>query len=255
MPSPIAKSAVRVSLGTMEFGRGASESQSLTMVQSFFAAGYTELDTALMYAGGESERIIGRFPSDIKSHSTLHTKANPWNTTDPQLRGLTATSVTKQAHTSLASLQLHADPAAPPIDIFYLHAPCTLGTPLDETLAAVDALHREGVFRRLGLSNYPAWRVMECYQLCVQRGWVRPAVYQVGVQGQNTPDSCQSTAPTDFACTLSRVVVLGHVQQPHQGGGAGAVPVSAAAEDGVLCLQPAGWRYSVRQVQIRATAD
>ena len=42
----------------------------------------------------------------------------------------------------------------------YLHAP-DHKTPLTETLAAMDELHKEGKFAQLGLSNYSAWLVNE----------------------------------------------------------------------------------------------
>ena len=46
------------------------------------------------------------------------------------------------------------------VDIMYLHAP-DHKTPLTETLAAMDELHKEGKFAKLGLSNYSAWLVNE----------------------------------------------------------------------------------------------
>ena len=46
------------------------------------------------------------------------------------------------------------------MDIMYLHAP-DHKTPLTETLAAMDELHKEGKFAQLGLSNYSAWLVNE----------------------------------------------------------------------------------------------
>ena len=46
------------------------------------------------------------------------------------------------------------------MDIMYLHAP-DHKTPLTETLAAMDELHKEGKFAKLGLSNYSAWLVNE----------------------------------------------------------------------------------------------
>ena len=46
------------------------------------------------------------------------------------------------------------------MDIMYLHAP-DHKTPLTETLAAMDELHKEGKFGKLGLSNYSAWLVNE----------------------------------------------------------------------------------------------
>ena len=46
----------------------------------------------------------------------------------------------------------------------YLHAP-DHKTPLTETLAAMDELHKEGKFNQLGLSNYSAWLVNEVFSL------------------------------------------------------------------------------------------
>ena len=46
----------------------------------------------------------------------------------------------------------------------YLHAP-DHKTPLTETLAAMDELHKEGKFTQLGLSNYSAWLVNEVHTL------------------------------------------------------------------------------------------
>ena len=50
------------------------------------------------------------------------------------------------------------------MDIMYLHAP-DHKTPLTETLAAMDELHKEGKFTQLGLSNYSAWLVNEVLTL------------------------------------------------------------------------------------------
>ena len=50
------------------------------------------------------------------------------------------------------------------MDIMYLHAP-DHKTPMTETLAAMDELHKEGKFTQLGLSNYSAWLVNEVFTL------------------------------------------------------------------------------------------
>ena len=52
----------------------------------------------------------------------------------------------------------------PSVEIMYLHAP-DHKTPLTETLAAMDELHKEGKFTQLGLSNYSAWLVNEVHTL------------------------------------------------------------------------------------------
>ncbi|XP_060132243.1 uncharacterized 11.2 kDa protein in crtE 3'region-like [Zootoca vivipara] len=50
---------VRSVLGTMEFGRKADAAASGAMLRAFLARGHCEVDTAHIYAGGESERILG----------------------------------------------------------------------------------------------------------------------------------------------------------------------------------------------------
>ena len=169
--------AVAVVLGAMDFGRFATESESLAMVEAFLSSGHRELDTALAYVNGESEKIIGRFPSDLKRRLVLHTKVNPTLSVKGQT-GLTRENVLNQCNESLTSLQLTPSPASPPLDILYLHRP-DYGTELLETLRGMQELFVQGKYRRLGLSNYAAWQVMEVYHLCEQHRFVKPSVYQV----------------------------------------------------------------------------
>lgn len=63
------------------------------------------------------------------------------------------------------------------IDIFYLHAP-DRSIPYERTLAEVNKLFHEGMFKQLGLSNYAAWEVAEIYNIARERGWVKPTIYQ-----------------------------------------------------------------------------
>jgi aflatoxin B1 aldehyde reductase len=63
------------------------------------------------------------------------------------------------------------------VDIFYLHAP-DHSVPFEETLEAVNEMHKEGKFVQLGLSNYAAWEVAEIYNIAKERGWVKPSIFQ-----------------------------------------------------------------------------
>lgn len=63
------------------------------------------------------------------------------------------------------------------VDIFYLHAP-DRSVPYEETLEALNGLHKDGKFVQLGLSNYAAFEVAEIVVMCKERGWVRPTIYQ-----------------------------------------------------------------------------
>ena len=184
MSTSTPRSGVKVVLGAMDFGRFASESASLAMVEHFLSAGHSELDTALVYADGESEKIIGRFPADTKRRLTLHTKVNPSVSLKGQ-SGLTRDNVLNQCNESLTSLQLTPSPAQPPLDILYLHVP-DHNNPILETLKGMQELFVQGKYTRLGLSNFTAWQVMEVYQLCAQHHFVLPTVYQVASHNSHT---------------------------------------------------------------------
>ncbi|MCI2435640.1 aldo/keto reductase, partial [Listeria monocytogenes] len=46
------------------------------------------------------------------------------------------------------------------------------------TLAGLDALYRQGAFKRLGLSNYLGHEVDEMVRVAKENGFVVPSVYQ-----------------------------------------------------------------------------
>jgi aflatoxin B1 aldehyde reductase len=59
----------------------------------------------------------------------------------------------------------------------YFHAPDTK-VPWEEQLAATNELYKQGVFKRLGLSNFTAEQVQEVYDISKKNGYPLPTVYQ-----------------------------------------------------------------------------
>ena len=49
---------------------------------------------------------------------------------------------------------------------------------LEDTLGEVDACYKAGKFEEFGLSNFPAWQVVEICQFCKRQGYILPTVYQ-----------------------------------------------------------------------------
>lgn len=80
-------------------------------------------------------------------------------------------SVIDQCNISLEKLELDC------VDLFYLHSP-DIKTDIDDTLSGIEQLHKEGKIKEFGLSNYPAWAVVDIWHRCKSRGMVRPTVYQ-----------------------------------------------------------------------------
>ena len=154
-------------LGTMNFGPQVFAEDSETMVRHFLESGHEEIDAAYVYNKGETERILG----DVLEHpdtavASVATKVNP------RITGkLDEASIADQLEESLRRLRKES------VDLLYLHFPDP-STALEETLEACSKLHDRGLFRELGLSNYPAWQVVDAWHICRARGWPEPKVYQ-----------------------------------------------------------------------------
>jgi len=123
------------------------------------------VDTAYMYTEGKCETMLGQMEG-WKGVVPMATKINPWSG-----KTFSASCVRDQVNTCLSRLQV------PCVEIMYLHGP-DHKTPLTETLAEMDRLHKEGKFKQLGLSNYSSWLVNEVVNLCKNNNWVAPTVYQ-----------------------------------------------------------------------------
>lgn len=63
------------------------------------------------------------------------------------------------------------------IDLYYLHGP-DRQVPFEETLREINALHKEGKFKRFGLSNFQSWEVAQICEISIRNDWILPSVYQ-----------------------------------------------------------------------------
>jgi aryl-alcohol dehydrogenase-like predicted oxidoreductase len=139
-------------LGTMTWGRDTDEHESAELLDAFLSAGGTLVDTADVYADGESEKILGRLlvDSDRRDTVVLATKAVSRPTSERRFdasRGHLLDSL----NGSLRRLGVDH------VDLWQLHAWDPL-TPLEETLSAVDAAVASGKVRYVGVSNYSGWQ-------------------------------------------------------------------------------------------------
>lgn len=183
MSKPEQKSHLNVVMGCMTFGRAGIDEARVHTVEDvgkildvFQAHGHYELDTARSYTKGTSEEMLGELGWQ-KRGLIVATKLYP-NILNSQYSQPGAPKIShgpedlrKWLDISLKALQTDS------IDLWYLHAP-DRSTPYEVTLQAIDALHKEGKFRRWGLSNYYAWEVAEIVHICRTKGYVAPSVYQ-----------------------------------------------------------------------------
>jgi len=164
-------SAGRIYLGTMNFAwKQASSTVDVAaateQLRIFADAGGRRLDTARIYAGGDTEPMVAAVEG-CPGAWRLGTKAAP-----SVAGGLSAAGFRAQFDASRAALRTTA-----PLSEYYLHQPDT-ATDLVESLAAADALVKAGGVEEIGLSNYHADEVARCFELCEKEGFAKPTVYQ-----------------------------------------------------------------------------
>ncbi len=160
-----------IALGTMNFGKRIDEREAVRIIARAEEQGIDFLDTANVYADGESERIVGRAVAGRRDRFIIATKTG-LNRVEGRPEGLARNRVLSACDASLTRL------ATDYIDVYYLHAPDPR-TPIEDTLAALDKLLSEGKIRAWGVSNYASWQILEMFHLCDQMGLVRPVISQV----------------------------------------------------------------------------
>jgi aryl-alcohol dehydrogenase (NADP+) len=158
-------------LGTMMFGDRTGAEEAQRIVASARDAGINFIDTADVYAQGESERMVGRLIAADRARWVLATKVGNRMGSAPNDAGLGRGWIPRALDASLRRL------ATDCIDVYYLHRDDEV-TPLEETVGAIGDAIRAGKVRYWGLSNYRGWRIAAVVLLSRQMGVPPPIVCQ-----------------------------------------------------------------------------
>ncbi len=163
----------RLCLGTMTFGLQCDEATSAAILDRAAAGGITFLDTSDVYpmggaldTVGRTEEILGRWLTGRRHDFVLATKcfgamsARPWD------QGNSRKHILDAIDGSLRRLRTDY------VDLYQLHHPDP-GTPIDESLRALDDVVRAGKARHVGCSNFPAYQVARALGKSELRGLVR----------------------------------------------------------------------------------
>lgn len=153
----------RLCLGTMMFGGPTGEEESIRIIHRALDLGINFVDTANMYAGGESERITGKALQGKRDQVVLATKVRYPVGEGPNDGGLSRYHILNAVEASLRRL------GTDHVDLYYLHLP-DYDTPLEESLSAMDDLVRAGKVRYIGCSNFYAWQICKGLWLSDRRG-------------------------------------------------------------------------------------
>lgn len=194
----------RLALGCMLMGTRTDEATSVAMLDRYAEAGGTFLDTANCYMwwhrpggpgsqdrrdsrGGHSEELLGRWLARTgrrdemfvatKGGGMVRDQAGVWTADGSpdwarvRFEGAGARTLRDAVDASLRRLRTDR------IDLYYVHVDDRT-TPLEETLAELDAIVTAGKVRHLGWSNVRTWRLERIRQLCERYGWAAPAALQ-----------------------------------------------------------------------------
>ena len=147
-----------VGLGCNNFGGRLDEDATRTVVEAALDAGVTFFDTADIYGNqGGSETLLGRVLHGRRDDVVLATKFGKPMGDGEELRG-TRTYIRKALEASLRRLETdHVE--------LYQHHEEDTGTPLEETIGALEELVAEGKIRAYGTSNYAPATIERAKQL------------------------------------------------------------------------------------------
>jgi aryl-alcohol dehydrogenase-like predicted oxidoreductase len=212
---------------------------SFQLLDAFFAAGGTFLDTAKVYADwlpGErsvSEKTIGAWlrHSGKRDRVVLATKGAHPDLSTMHIGRLRPADITADVEASLRHLQTDV------IDLYWLHRD-DVSRPVAEILKTLEDLVRAGKIRYYGCSNWRAPRIAEAQAAAAREGW----------GGFVADQMMWSLAAVDAAALPDKTMVPMDpaLKQLHLATGLAAVPYSSQA-NGYFQRLAAGDRAGLKE--------
>jgi aryl-alcohol dehydrogenase-like predicted oxidoreductase len=152
-------------LGAMMFGAWGNpdHDESIRIIHRALNAGINFIDTADVYAQGESEEIVGKaLAGGRRDDIILATKFHGAMGDDPNQQGSSRRWIIREVENSLRRLGTDW------IDLYQVHRPRT-DTDIEETLSALSDLVHQGKVRYIGSSTFPASQIVEAQWVARER--------------------------------------------------------------------------------------
>jgi aryl-alcohol dehydrogenase-like predicted oxidoreductase len=165
----IGRSELEVSvlgLGCNNLGGRLDDNASIRVVNAAVDMGVTMFDVADVYPKGKtsvSEELLGRALGARRKDVVVATKFGLPMDDSGKRQGAKRDYIIRAAEDSLTRLGTDW------IDLYQLHAP-DHGTPIEETLRALDDLIKSGKVRYVGCSNFAAWEMVDSLWLAKELG-------------------------------------------------------------------------------------
>jgi L-glyceraldehyde 3-phosphate reductase len=164
-----------ISLGAWEtFGGYRGEEIARACLYRAFDLGITHFDLANNYGRppGNAEVVVGKVVKDMpRDELIISSKAGYRMWPGPYGEWLSKKNIVSSLDQSLKRLQLDY------VDIFYAHRPDP-NTPLEETMAALDQIVRQGKALYVGVSNFPGDHLEQAVQVTKQMGLTPITIHQ-----------------------------------------------------------------------------
>jgi aryl-alcohol dehydrogenase (NADP+) len=166
-------SVSRLGLGTMVLGAwgNTDHDDCVRIVHRALDHGINLVDTADVYAFGESEEIVGRALAGRRDDVVLATKFHNAMGPDPNRRGNSRRWIRTAVEDSLRRLRTDR------LDLYQVHRPDP-ATDLGETVDALTDLVRDGKILTWGTSTFPAEDIVETCWMADRRGLLAPHTEQ-----------------------------------------------------------------------------
>jgi aryl-alcohol dehydrogenase-like predicted oxidoreductase len=171
----------RLCLGCMTYGepdRGAhpwtlNEESSRPLIRQALELGINFFDTSNSYSDGSSEEILGRAIRDFATREdvVIATKVFYPVRKGPNAGGLSRKAIMREIDDSLRRLGTDY------VDLYQTHR-WDYGTPIEETLDALNDVVRAGKARYVGASSMYAWQFAKALYAADLHGWTRFATMQ-----------------------------------------------------------------------------
>lgn len=239
----LGRSGLRVSelgLGTVTFGATTPIAEARTMFSRFADAGGTLIDTAVNYAGGASEEIVGDLIAADRDRFVVATKYTaPLRRDDPNSGGNHAKSLRLALETSLRRLGTDY------IDLYWVHA-WDQTLPFEELTRILDDAVRAGKVLHIGISNTPAWAIARANTIAEATG--RTAFTAIQVEYNLT----ERTAERELLPMSQQLDLAVLAWGPLAGGALTGKYLAERAPAEVARLAPGDQRLGRRQQDIAA---
>lgn len=174
---PLGRTGVQVSqltLGAMMFGAWGNpdHDESIRIIHRALDAGINVIDTADVYARGESEEIVGKAIKGRRDDVVLATKFHgAMSDDDPNQGGNSRRWIIRSVEDSLRRLQTDH------IDLYQVHRPRP-EIDIEDTLSALSDLVHAGKIRYIGTSTFLPSQIVDAQWVARDRRLERPATEQ-----------------------------------------------------------------------------